>query len=625
MSYGESEVGDVDLRWWREEDDLDCLLSSLWAAYDRVCRLESDRIQRHRRFRGMYGSRKFMIDAAAFGVGTGRIHLNGVRACVDKVTAKIGKQRPRPGPLTSGGNSTLVRKSRNLQRFLDAQFRRQDYYRLSPQIFRDAAITGTGLIYVMEDGRDVVYKRLTSEEVLVDPVEAEFGDPRTLYRRRWVSREVLCHQYPKHEEAIEHSEPCPVGDWLNPSEQTAPGDVSHDMVLLVEAFRLPSRKGARDGCRVVALHDVVLEVKEWKHSYFPVIPVYWTDPDDGFWGTGLAEELAPLQLEVNRVLQKIQAQMHLVSVARTFLPIGSKIQPAKMDNKVGVIIPFTGTQPPITVQPPGASPDMYAHLWQLWARMFEISGVNEMGTPDKTAMPTSQVGLQTRHDIETERFSIAARSYEGMTVKAAIQTIDRAKDLSKKIKNFAAPAARDKYSLDYVDWKEIDMAADEYEIGVNVTSALANDPAGRQAMVESMLNAGLISPDEGRVMLEFPDVERFSAMDRAASDLVDTLLERILDEGEFIPPEPFFDLDLALKKAQSTYNLAIIRRVPEDRLDMLRGWMRQCFELQSRAQVEAARVNAQAAGMNQQTMSPGAGTPPAPGVTGAPPMATTGG
>ena len=369
MAYretGTEEYG-ADLRWWR--DEADDYLSCLWTAYERVCRLEGERILRHRRYRGMYGSRQFMIDAAMFGMGTGRIHLNGIKVCVDKVTAKIGKQRPRPGPLTSGGNASLVRKSRNLQRFLDAQFRRAHYYRLSATVFRDAAIVGTGLMYTGENGRDVKYERLTSEQVLVDPVEAQFGDPRTMYIRRWVTRGQLTARFPKYAEEIEESAVCPVGDWLTPAERVSPGDVSHDLVLLVEAVHLPSREGAKDGARVLSLHDCVLEAKPWKHQYFPVTAVHWTDPDDGFWGIGLAEELAPTQLEVNRILQKIQAQMHLVSVMRTFLPIGSKIQPAKMDNKVGVVIPFSGTQPPVIYQPPGATPDMYNHLWQLWARM----------------------------------------------------------------------------------------------------------------------------------------------------------------------------------------------------------------------------------------------------------------
>ena len=126
-------------------------------------------------------------------------------------------------------------------------------------------------------------------------------------------------------------------------------------------------------------------------------------------------------------------------------------------------------------------------------------------------------------------------------------------------------------------------------------------------MVEQLMAAGLLGPEEAKRLLDFPDLDRELALDRAASDNIDRIIERMVDDGVYEAPEPFMDLILALKKTQAAYNKAVNDSVPEDRLSLMRQFMASIHEMMKRAQEEARNA----------TAAPAPGAPPAPGPNGA--------
>lgn len=603
---------DVPLgRWWAADES--CLAEQVVAAYRKIRDDDGTRLAMNDHHARLYGGPR-SPDVHLF--DEERISLNVIKNAIDAVTAKIGKQRPAPEPLTSGGNPSLRKKARLLKRFLEAQFDCSELYQEMPRVMLDACVFGTGLAQLFTEDGEIRLDRVHPSEVFVAEHDGLYGKPQAMLKRRWVARDVLCEMFPEHEDIIRLANRDDAGDIPDATDMYY--DPTSDQVMVVEGWHLRSGKKAKDGRHVICLDSGTLLDEEWEHPWHPFLIVTWNERLRGFWGQGIAEELNGIQVEINTLLQKIQASFHLASVPRVFVDQASKIQKAHFDNRIGAIIPYVG-KPPVVMVPQVVHPEVFAHLDRLYTRAFEIVGVSQLAARQDNPLgaDASGVALQTWHDMETERFSIQAAKFEQTVLVAAKMMIAYAKGMGG---NYAAPAQRDRNTVERIHWSDIDMEDDEYVLRVQPSSSLPSTPAGRLRTVIYMLNAGIVQLPQAQSLLAFPDLEAHLSLDRAAEELLEVAFEKMLDDGVYVRPEPFMDLQLGLKMAQAWYNRAMSWGVEEERLELLRKFMRQTNTLLQAAQVEQMKVAAQAAGMNAP-QSPAA--VPAPGPNGQPPMAVT--
>jgi hypothetical protein len=605
-----------DIRWWLCEED-EQLAEVLRQHYKSIRDNDGPRLTANQHFKRLYGgySPGSLTPSNWSRVAEENpLALNVVKAAIDAVTAKIAKQTPIPRPITQGGNPSLRRKAKLLERFLLAQFQISRVYEEATKSFLDAGLFGTGVLHTAPCDGEIVVERVHPNEIFVDPFEARYGRPKTLYRKKWIDRETLIGLFPKKRELIVQagrSDAMAVDDNLEGDY-----DRTADQLLVIEGWHLGT--GKQKGRHAIVVDTGALLVDEWEYDYLPFVFFRWSEDPDGFWGTGAAEDLNGLQVEINRLLTKIQSAFHLLAVPRVFVQAGSKLTKSHYDNRVGAIIPYMG-QPPIVATPQTIHPELFQHLDRLYSRAFEIVGVSQLSVAGRNPLAgdVSGVALDTFHDIETERFSIIAKKFERAIRDVGLHLIDCAKEIGG---DFSAPAARDRNTIDWLKWSDVQMEDDEYVLHVESVSSLPSTPAGRMRWVVTMLNAGLIEPKRGLRLLDFPDVEQELALDQAAENLIDSLIERMLDEGIYTPPEPFMDLQLALKKGQLWYNRALEMNVENDRLELLINFMTQARMLMVQAMVEQQKLAAQVAGMNQPMNN---AAPPPPGVNGQPPGAVT--
>ena len=57
------------------------------------------------------------------------------------------------------------------------------------------------------------------------------------------------------------------------------------------------------------------------------------------------------------------------------------------------------------------------------------------------------------------------------------------------------------------------------------------------------------------------------------------IIESLVEKGEYVSPEPYMNLEYAIARLQQAYNLAIIEKVPDDRMELLRRWISQANSL----------------------------------------------
>jgi hypothetical protein len=502
--------------------------------------------------------------------------LNIVHSMCTTVTSRITKSRPKATFLTSGGNWSAKRKAKLLDKFVSGQFYETDIYTIAPRIFLDATVFGTGIMKIYEVGGKVKIDRIFPNEVIVDDTEALYGEPRQIFQRKFVSRRVLSSLYPEVKQQIMDND-------VKSDSYGNERNTSNEQIECVEAWHLPSGEGAEDGRHVICLDNVTLLDEPYTKSYFPFVFLKWTDRLLGFWGQGLAEQLSGIQSEINKLLLQIKLQMTLAT-PKVFVEVGSKISKAHINNETWGIIEYSGTKPDFHV-PMTTSPEIFSHLDRLYRRAYEIAGVSELAAQSrKPGGLDSGRALREFHDIESERFMVIGREYEGMFMEAARQMVDIARDVSSRDGDDYKVLSHNNREIELVTWGKINLDSDSYVMRIYPTSLLPATPAGRLATVEGLFQSGLIDRNAALALLDYPDLEAYHKVELAFIDDVDLLIENMLEKGIYSPPEPFSNLQFAIQRIQSAYIRAKVDGAPDGRLDLLRRYIESAVLLLQGAQ-----------------------------------------
>lgn len=585
----------VDARWWLEgEHD----------KHEAVTRtVRSIRAnQEYRKVQdvlhaSLYGN----LPLAGFGIGSyaqprnplasSRLSLNVVRNMVGAVTSKIAaKNKPKPTFITEGGDYELREHAQKLEKFVCGVFYESGVYQQLTRCFRDACVWGTGALKVYEcDGR-VAVERVMPVELVVDDGESLYGEPRNLYQRKYVDRLVLKAMWADDEDdevALAIDRATRDADDTEFAYQT-----TADQVLVTEAWHLGETE-SEPGRHVIAIEGCTLLDEPWEGP-FPFAFFRWSEPLVGFFGVGLAEELMGIQNEINKLLQQIQRGHHLIA-GHYLVESGSKVVRSHINNDLAAIINYTGTRPEY-VAPAIIAPEVYQHLWQLYAKSFEISGISQLNaTGQKPAGLDSGEAQRVYQDIQTERFLEVGQAYEEFVIEAARQVVRCAKRMGGSYKVRAV----DKKSYEVIDWSSIDIAETDYAIAVFPTSLLPTTPAGRIQWAQDMIKSGAIPAEDVLDIVDFPDTEQYAKRRNAPRRLIERNVSHILTTGEYVTPEPFDNHALAMRIVNEAYHEARLDGVPEKKLELLRRYM---------------------ADSSDYLKPPPSPTPPPPIDAGAPPM-----
>lgn len=587
----------VDYRWWSSEEPH----SAVFGHLDHIQHADSDRAGLYLQNMRLYGninSLGYDLDSYYQIRTPDRLSYNAVEAVSDALVSKIARVRPRPVFLTNGGAYEARRQARLLERFVDQQFYDLKVHQLAPRIQLDACVFGDGIVKPYRVEKKIYLDRVFPGEVFVDPAEALYGAPLTWYQRKWVGRDTLAALYSDKAELVELAD--------TPSSGGFARDRAADQVEVVEAWRLPAAEG-EPGYYCVALRNGLLcEPESWPHRYPPFVVLPYKPRLRGFWSMSLAEKLAGLQIEINRTLQKIQQAMKMVVTPRAWVDHASKVTGAHLNNDPNVpIVRYTG-QRPVIETPQGITTEMANHLERMKSWAYEQEGLNPFAASG-TVPPgvTAGVGIREFGEQLDVRFSVRQQLYEEFHMELGRRLVDLGHEIAQEYPDWSVKSSRDKWTVQEAKFADINLPSESYVLKVYPSSLLPTMPGGRKSEVADMMQSGIITdPKVARRLLDFPDLEAETNVEQAAEDFVDWAVEQMLDEGKYIPPEPFGDLQLHIRRVQAAYNRASIDGAPDDRLQLLRDHM-------THAQALAARPM-------QPGMYPQTGEPPPEGAAGMP-------
>lgn len=569
----------TDARWWKPEFK-ERRYMHLGSVVERIWQQQSYRRDLHLRHARLYGNLPILglgpraYARKALAGQSSKLAFNVVKSCADAYTAKVTKERPKVQFITSGGDWDLQEKARGLDRFIEGQFYETGLYELCPSIVLDSAIYGNGIVHVHIEDADgderIAIERVFPWEVLVDDEEAVYGEPRNIYRRKYVDRVVLEEMFPDaiKEIATAKREENGVDEWGY--------DSTSDQVLVTESWHRKSGPKAKDGLHCITISNATLYEEKYDKDYFPFVVLRKQPCLIGWYATGLAEELEGIQLELNVLLRKIQRSHHLLAAGHWLVRKGS-LNKQKLDNEIGSIIEYA-SDPPQLVTGMAVSPDVYQHLDRLYQKAYEITGISQLQAQGlKPAGLDSGEAQRVYLDIQTERFQVSLRLYQHIFLDIADRIIDLAREISERNPDFAVKAVGKRQMTKEV-FRAHFLQDEEYVLKLYPTNALSLEPAARIAEVQTFANAGWVDAREAKRLLDFPDLEAAANEADASYNIVRDIVSD-MKLGRYSPPEPFMDLAEAIKLVQREYLVAKRAGLPSDRLELFITWMEQANDM----------------------------------------------
>jgi len=571
----------IDTYWWdKSSNDLPFAVSSIVNFLQKQQNYVTEDNVKHMKLYGnadIFGlSAMDYAPASANAYERNALTLNVIKSCVDTIMNKIGKNRPRPMFLTSGGDWAQQQLAEQLTAYNDGLFYLTKIYEVLPLVFRDGCIFNTGgFAKIYREEKDIKIERVHNQELFFDDIEAYYGKYSSLYQLKYYQRDVLIDMFPKHKNLILNAPDAEIK--YGTSQALA------DQIQVIEAWKLAAK--GRLGKHSIVIPNGVLVDEEWKYDYFPFVKFQWSKPLFGARGQSLAQELTGIQVEINRILRTIQQILRL-TVPKLFVEKGAKVVYSHLNNDIGGIVEFSGTKPVYDFLQ-AIPPDLYSQLDRLYARAYEIAGISQLSAQAlKPSGLDSGKALRTYNDLETERFILKAQDYENMFMEASRQMINLAREIAEEYGSLRIRVPNRK-GIEQIDWKEVDLDEDAYIMRLFPTSSLSQTPAGRLADVQELLQAGFISREDGLKLLDFPDLENTMSLANAAVEDIQSMIDNIVKKGIYQPPEPLQNLQYGIQKCQSAYLRAKLNKVPEERLELLRRWIEEATAMMGLAQAPA--------------------------------------
>lgn len=500
------------------------------------------------------------------GLPPDRPAFNIIQSVTETLVSRITQNRPTPVFLTDNSDYKERNLAKKLNNFILGEFYQAKAYEKAEFILRDACVEGTGCLKVYETmDHKVGLDRVMLTELLIDPNESMYGDPRQLYQFKLMDRQMAKEAFPDCADIIDGASKA------YPDSSADSAKSVSDLIMVVEAWHLKSGEKAKDGKHMIACSNGVLFEEDWTKDKFPFVFLHYAPRMLGFWSQGVSERLMGTQMELNSLFFTIAQAIKLVGVPRVFIENGSKVVKSHNNNQVGVIITYSGTKPSYEIAPCNAE-ELYMERDRLIQYGFRQEGVSEMAAASqKPAGLDSGEAIRTYDDINTDRMAALAKRYDNFFVDLAYLMIDLAKDIAEREGKYET-VYPNKNGAKEIDLPKASLLKDPFVIQCFNMSSLPRDPAGRMAKITEMIQGGMISIKEGRRLLDYPDLSQVETLANAGEERIFQYLDEIVEDGKEHSADSFMDLSLAKELVVQYYNLYVPAKLEEDRAQMLRDF-----------------------------------------------------
>ncbi len=508
---------------------------------------------------------------------------NVARSVIMTAVALIGKSRPRARFITNGGDYRARKNAKTATKFCDGWAAESKLYQTTYECLIDSMVSDVGAVQLIDQGTKggkpgkIYPQRILASELRVDPIDALYGTPRTMYRRRLVGKDVLLTRYgskmtDKARAAVQLAAP------VDPSGLGLDAELA-GMIQCHEAWHLASVPGGKDGKHALAIEGAEILSGDFDKQTFTIKLLKWEEARAGFWGRSLMSQLSPMQTQLNVLLSRTDKAQHLMAIPRIAIKKGSKISKAQLSNLVGSIVEYT-TEAPQPLVWPAMPPEIYQFIENIIEKMYDLTGVSrDMASGEADSKAESGVAKRESLDVQQGRLQPHMQSWEQFHVEIFEEAVEMMAEIHEKGGDYKV-SAPGKNSLDHVSYSEWKMDRDDYTIAVWPTSQLPITPQGRLDFAEDMLKAGLWEPDRAKQVFEDLDIENADNLELGAARWLNQQFEAALYDAKPCHPDEITPFAQALKSCAQFISLGRSEACPPKNIDLLLRYLEELKALQ---------------------------------------------
>lgn len=486
--------------------------------------------------------------------------FNAMAQCDDVLANRVYKARPFIQVCPIAGDFGARVKAKKLTRWMDAAFYDLDLWPVVELCGQDARMYGTAYVKVdvgLDNKPSVT--RIQDDEVLLDETECSVSDePRSFGCRIFVNRDELLSRFGDDKEkrdAILKAPSASLGFYFGSDL-----DVS-DVITLIEAWHLGPN--GEPGRHMLIVGDYALVDEKYKRDHFPIAKLVYRRLSSGWRGQGLAEQLLPLQRELERWCAACAENVQRMAWPRVGIESGSAVNEAALAAKSGGTFKYTRTLPAF-INPEAITSDQFRWGDTVIKMIRERAGISDQAAAGvKPAGLNSGLAIEKQAQIDDGRHVELSQHLEDFVRQIGVLLIEAGEKCKPTV---TLPGRR----AQQIKWDEVEMQASSYWLRPFPMSSLPQTIAGRQQIIDTWAAEGRISKATQARLEQLPDIDGYLDAANAAYEWVEATLDEIVHDGEYSPPTPFCDLQDQLAAVQSRYCFEDKQGdTPRERLDML--------------------------------------------------------
>jgi hypothetical protein len=525
--------------------------------------------------------------AGSWGMSGARpaLGLNVTQACVDTVVNSLCETKIRPMVVTKGGSFKLQKRAQLMNKFSDGIFMQKNVHEITTAAIKNGAIFGTGVVKVVAENGDISIDSILPTEIITCPGDSIYGKPRTLYQTRFVAKYTLMEAYPEFADALASikSQTVAIGS----------GHIVTDCIKVVEAWHLSQKSADKPaGCHALVADGLTLFREPYLKDHFPFAFYRHTTLPIGFYGRGVPEELLPIQAEINTLMTRCQQALKLIAIPRIFLEEGSQVNENQLNSQIGAIHKYRGT-PPIFSAPPTMPTEVYQQIERLYQKAFETQGIPLLQAAGKKPSGVdSGRALREYADQANTRFITLSQQRERFHIDVANLYFEACHDLSTEFGTDYKVISYDKKDgIEPLKYSQVAIKPDNYIVQVWPTNFFSQSPTAKLQEVQELSQAGFIPPEAALDILDFPDLQKYTELVLSGRRLVENNIEKMIETGEYIPPEETDDLKTAMSLSLQYLSKFKLQEDSDEAEQLIRQYMDDVESLIIQAQTPQGPVS----------------------------------
>lgn len=500
----------------------------------------------------------------------GPLPRNVMRGLVETAHALLLEATPRPFYASDGADFELRQRLEGLNRAVTGLFLQHHLDRHDSVATLHGSLWGVGCVKIdaltHTKKPRVRVERVYPWEILVDPLEAAYGDPHNWFQVRWVDRRALLDLWPQHEAEIRRSG-TDRPEWVSHLESMA------DPVRVIEAWHC-ALDGEETGRHAIGIEGGLLLDEPYSYPEPPLCFFRFDEPLTGYWPTGLGHKLRGQQIEVNEMMSLIREIIRLCGSPGLLVHKNSNISEGQLDNVVARVIEYEGQRPDYFFAQ-GLTAEPRQHLLDTVAAMYDRAGIPQTSATGKTpAGLQSGRALRIHASLAAGRLRVPAANRQDFFLQLGRALVRAQREVAKvdpeALVVFTDPDTQNTHSL---RWADVDVPDEGLELIAQPISKLPSTPEAKAELLEQYLNAGVISVEEYRADVDLPDLKSLNGPATAPRKLIERQLSTMLKEGRREVPERFFPLDTCIQMGSQYYCQGQLDGAPERHLGLVRDYV----------------------------------------------------